>query len=292
MKRIVLALVTMGLLATTVYGQNAELSGKIEIDYEITQAGAEAEPFQLGNWKIDDAELAFKYKLSDVVTTYWSVEAKNGTASLDKGWLSWAMTESALLTLGKFSQVLGPELYSGSTLGMNLNFDFGMGAFDLELSNASSSATTTELQIIPAITIAPELGDDLGLEVITGVAIVTPAVVDGPVGLHYDINLAFEAGDFGIDLEFLASDLGDEAATDGTLFAGLGYGIDIFSPYAEAEFGNLISDADMVVDVVFGVGMAIAEGLKLTPIVNLNNVTDTMDWEFTLRFSASPKVKF
>jgi hypothetical protein len=63
-------LTTMALfMSAGAFAEGAELSGKIEIEYIVEQAEAEADPVVLGNFNVDDAELAIKIAISDVVTT-------------------------------------------------------------------------------------------------------------------------------------------------------------------------------------------------------------------------------
>jgi hypothetical protein len=280
-------LTTMALfMAAGAFAEGAELSGKIEIDYVLTQTEAEADPVVLGNFDVDDAELAFKYAVSDVVTTKWEVEAKDGAAGLTEGWLSWAAADFLTLTFGLFDQTLGPNIYADSAIGVDFGFDFDIVALNLEIGNDDDDLTadSAALRIVPAITIAPELGEDLSLEVITGISLIT----NDPAELDFDIALSLGLADLSFDAEFLASDL--EATAEGEVFLGLAYGLGAVEPYAELVMETVLSDA--VINLEIGAGIDVAEGLSLTPYLGLENLQDTAAWEFGLVFVAKPKITF
>jgi hypothetical protein len=280
-------LTTMALfMSAGAFAEGAELSGKIEIEYIVEQAEAEADPVVLGNFNVDDAELAFKIAISDVVTTKWEVEAAKGDASLTEAWLDWDVAEMLTLTFGLFDQTLGPEIYADSAVGMDIALDFDIVAFNLEIGNEDDTldSNSAALRIVPALTIAPDLGDDISLEIITGIAVVT----NDPAELAFDIFLDLGVADFGLFAEFLATDLQDTA--EGEAKVGLAYAIDIVEPYAELTMETVLSNA--VINLEIGAGIDVAEGLSLTPYLGLENLQDTAAWEFGLVFVAKPKIKF
>jgi hypothetical protein len=284
MKQFLLTLTTL-FLAAGLFAEGAELSGKIEIEYIVEQSEAEADPVVLGNFNVDDAELAFKYDVSDVITTKWEVEAAKGDASLTEAWLDWDVADMLTLTFGLFDQTLGPEIYAESAVGMDIALDFDVVVFNLEIGNEDETldSNSAALRIVPALTIAPDLGD-ISLEIITGIA----AVTNDPAELAFDIFLDFGVADFGLFAEFLATDL--EATAEGEAKVGLAYAIDIVEPYAELELKKVLSDAE--INLELGVGIEAADGLDIKPYLGLSDLQATSTWEAGIVLVAKPKVKF
>lgn len=296
MKKLVLVVLSLVVLAAMGFAQDtkAELYGKVEVDYEFTNEDADADPMQFGsgNFKLDDAEFGFKYQFHETLSAKWEVEAKSMTAELNELYFAWEAVDSLTIMGGYMDENLGPNMLAGSVTGLSVGYDLDVASIMVEAGNADG--TVFDLKVTPLVMVTPDLGEDMSVEVIAGAQIMTPADSAIDPLVNGALTVDFGVSSLGLTLEAVLANL--SSSNNGDLgvpfFAGLAYEVAIAEPYAEVEIADLLAD-EMAIDLEVGCGIEPVDSLSVTPFVALSDITsDDLGWEFTLRFTAKPKIKF